>query len=132
MRTIKEIAQDITAQDNRLTALPMFIVERQRLIYGLNSGWADQFTWLSDGDEVSSRKRRYLEKRYDEGKETKGFERVGYIERWEFVTACFTEKGCKAYLRMNGHNLGKTRIYVETGYRNEEWAEVRAFLLDHR
>lgn len=49
--------------------------------------------------------------------------------RWEFVTACLTEHGCKEYLRFNGHNLGETRIYAESGFRNQEVQMLRLILM---
>jgi hypothetical protein len=53
----------------------------------------------------------------------------GKFEYWEFVTACFTEEGCKEYLRQDGHNLrGEVEIFVAGGYRNDEWEAVREHL----
>jgi hypothetical protein len=54
---------------------------------------------------------------------------VGYIDRWEYVTACFTEKGCQDFIAIEGHNLGETRIYADNSYRNNEYREIRDFIL---
>lgn len=55
--------------------------------------------------------------------------RLAVFDVWEFVTACFTEKGCKDYLAVNGHNLTEPRIYAAGSYRNEEFRTVREYLL---
>lgn len=49
---------------------------------------------------------------------------------WEFVTACLTDEGARAYMNANGHNLRKfSRIFVHSGYRNNEWIGLRNYLL---
>ena len=57
-----------------------------------------------------------------------GHHRTGYIDIMEFVTACFTEKGCAEFIRVNGHNLTDPDIYAYSGYRNQEWIDLRKFL----
>jgi hypothetical protein len=49
-------------------------------------------------------------------------------KHWDFVTACFTEQGCKDYLARDGHNLKEPRIYAAGSYRNSEWQAVRNYL----
>ena len=41
----------------------------------------------------------------------------------------FTEDGCKEYLKQNGHNLNKPRIYVESFHRCPEMIAIREFLI---
>lgn len=49
---------------------------------------------------------------------------------WEFVTACLTDDGARSYMKANGHNLRKcSRIFVHSGYRNDEWIGLRNYLL---
>lgn len=49
---------------------------------------------------------------------------------WEFVTACLTDEGARAYMNANGHNLRKfSRIFVHSGYRNDEWIWLRNHLM---
>lgn len=52
-----------------------------------------------------------------------------YRDEWVFVTACFTEQGCKDYIARDGHNLIEPRIYAEGSYRNLEFQELRKMLL---
>lgn len=44
------------------------------------------------------------------------------------VQPCFTEAGAGQYIWIDGHNLLKPEIYVASGYRNQEWIDVREFL----
>jgi len=131
---IKDIAERLRTQDNRCTAIPVFIVKENKRIYGFDPTYADgdDIAWIdsaNDCAEADSEERAKLEAEWDgTGEEPDGWTRTAYQDRWEFVTACFTEEGCKEYLRRNGHNHGATRIYVASGYRNDEWDAVREHL----
>jgi len=118
---ISSIKKNLLLQDNRITSHPIFIVQRKRKIYGVDKRYTEQFEWVSKYDGSFE---------YDESYQNDtDSEQIGYIEIWEFVTSCFTERGCKDYITVNGHNLGETRIYVESGYRNYEWQAIRELLM---
>lgn len=126
-----EIGRLIATQDNRITDAPIFIVQQKQKYYGVEDGYTDLYDWCHrDGEGTAD---GVLAKRLDEKeraeKSTGRWHKVGYIEVWEFVTACFTEQGCIDYLRRNGHNLRETRIYAEGSFRNEEFRAVREFLV---
>lgn len=143
MRTLQDIAQDVATQDNAITELPIFIVRQKRRTCGINDHYTDDFVWMSDGaepheaDSETTAKLNELSKTSDyvdeiilgeDGDETT-WKKVGYRDHWEFVTACFTRRGCEDYLRVNGHNLTNPEIYVASGYRNDEWKTMREYLL---
>jgi hypothetical protein len=101
------------------------------MICGIDPVWGGEIAWLDsdhsqihDAEEVERLEQAYR----DTGSEPDGFTRSGFVKRWEFVTACFTEQGCKDYLDANGHNLRNPRIYVHSGYRNAEWIKLREWL----
>lgn len=128
----------LNEQDDRYTADPIFLVQRKVIIYGMDSDYASSFCYASDdgdghsifsGDEYEELDRKFLSHQPLELEEQGTFNRVGYKENWEFVTACFTEQGCKDYIRRNGHNCGETRIYADSAYRNQEWIEMREYLM---
>jgi hypothetical protein len=48
---------------------------------------------------------------------------------WETATVCFTLKGAKEFVATHKHNLGETRIYVDSYYRNAEMIRVRDWLM---
>jgi hypothetical protein len=109
------IGENIRTQDNRITAHPVFVVQQKRRVWGVSSDYTDSFAYVDSDGGVHQKAGR-------------GRNRVGYLDHWEFVTACFTEKGCQDYLRINGHNLKEPRIYVESAHRNAEWQLIRAAL----
>jgi len=131
---IRKIAELIKTQDNRITDQPIFIVQRERRDYGYDSKWADDYVWVNSKDpedcfEEGDEKYDELNERDDMCESLGGWYKCYYQTRWEYVTACFTEQGCKDHITANGHNLGKTRIYADGSYRNFEFREVRDFLL---
>lgn len=102
---LREMGERLRTQDNLATAHPIFLVEQQRRIYGVDSDHTDDFEWL-------------------EG------ESVGYTMIWEFVTCCFSQVAAQSYIDANRHNLKEPRIYVASAYRNPEWIAVRKRLMD--
>jgi hypothetical protein len=142
MRTIADIAADLATQDNECTANPQFVVQKHERIWGIDSRYTEDFAWVdyendtAVADETTTKKLEALhDESYDDkieledgDGETIKWTRVGYRDQWTFVTACLTRAGCDEYLRLNGHNLGTTRIFVEGETRNKEWETLRAHL----
>jgi hypothetical protein len=127
------IGKLLATQNNRYTDQPMFIVQQRRRITGLDTDYCENIIWLCSEDdysEASEEEAAELEAAYQEtGRAKNGWMRTGYLDQWEFVTACFTEQGCKDYLARDGHNLKEPRIYAEGSYRNEEFRAIRNWLL---
>lgn len=129
---LEYIAKQIREQDNRITANPIFIVQQRHRQYGIDPNYCEDIIWLhsDEGEPVDDDEAERLEAEFKKtGDEPDGYTRTAYIDSWEFVTACFTEEGCKDYLRSNGHNLKEPRIYVESGFRNREWEFMREYLM---
>lgn len=128
---VLRIAENIRTQDNRITAHPIFVVQQRRRLYGMDPSYVDDVVWLHSDEsyEVSEEDAKRLEAAYRKSRsEPDGYTRTAYVDSWEFVTACFTEQGCKDYIASNGHNLKEPRIYAESGFRNREWQVLREFL----
>jgi hypothetical protein len=126
-----EIGKGIITQNNRITDAPLFGVERLRRDYGYNHEYADEYSWFdtdNEHDEASDLMAERLDSLEAGDRDWKGWKKIYYKERWEFVMACFTEQGCKDYLEIDGHNLGKTRIYAYGSHRNTEYRQVREYL----
>ena len=129
------IGELIRTQDNRITDAPIFIVQQRRREWGYDSAYCDDYKWLEteSGDycEADAEQVELLEEKENELFEsTDPWEKRYYKDHWDFVTACFTEQGCKDYIARNGHNLKEPRIYADGSYRNEEWRTVRKALMD--
>lgn len=128
------IANNIATQDNRITSHPVFAVQQIREYVGHPDYNSDRIVWTRDhyGEhiEIDSELRiKRLEELHKWGREVEGYTRHSMIRVWEFVTCCFTEAGAKEFIRINGHNLKEPRIYVYSGWRNEEWQMIRDWLL---
>ncbi len=130
--TLREIARRLLAQDNRMTDQPIFAVLEKQEMVTLDTHDHDRLVWVNvesgDHEEASPQKARALDKKVDQGDETPGWERYAVKEIDQFVTACFTEQGCKDYLATNGHNLRKPYIYAFGSHRNAEWRHILGFL----
>lgn len=127
---VQAIAERLHTQDNRITAHPLFAVRQKRVIGGLDADYADKFSWLYDGTEVDEETAARLDAMRDAGEPIPPeYQRIGYIEKREFVTGCLTEQGCKDYIAANGHNLNDPDIYAYGGYRNREWQVLREWLM---
>lgn len=142
---LAELANELRTQNNRCTAHPLYVVQQKRRIYGMDSAYCDDYEWhsedheyrysdeeiqsaiqdevelehgppVSDVDEVAGPRER------DPGEY--GYEKVYYIEYWDFVTAHLTERAANRYVRENAHNLNEPRVYVTSQYRCHEWIEV--------
>lgn len=125
---LSTIGELIRTQDNRITDQPMFVVFQKREIIGSDEHSPSRICWVWDGEEVSELRAKRLEALYQDGRDTRGYDRYAMQEVGEFVTACFTEHGCKDFLRQNGHNLRQPYIYACGSFRNNEYQLVRNWL----
>lgn len=114
-----------------MTDKPIFVVLQKREIVAHADYDHDRIEWLDDeGVEASKTKARRLEALHGEQRDTGRWRRLAIKEVDEFVTACFTERGCREYLEVNGHNLRKPFIYAYGSFRNAEFNVIRDWLMD--
>ncbi|WP_230324114.1 hypothetical protein [Citrobacter amalonaticus] len=131
---ISEIGELIRTQDNRITDQPFFAVMTKREMITSEDHDYDRICWVENqsGDyvEATETQHRRLEAIYQGRYEVReGWDRFAMKEIDVFVTGCFTEHGCKEYIRQNGHNLNKPFIYAFGSYRNHEYQKVRKFIM---
>jgi hypothetical protein len=127
---LDQIAENLRRQDNRITQAPIFAVQEKRRVWGVEEGDGHEWRETDDWGPVDDEKAAELERRFDIfGEIPEGYARICYLDIWQFVTACFTEAGCKEFIRINGHNLTEPRIYAYGSHRNAEWRTVRDHLL---
>lgn len=127
--SILAIARNLKTQDNRITDLPIFLVQQKRRIWTEDD--SEGYVWMNeDFDEAGDDKVRELDELDESGAEIpKGYFKAHYVHVWETSQPFLTEQGAKDYIAINGHNLKESRIYVDSGWRNEEWRMVRDFLM---
>ncbi|WP_413499220.1 ead/Ea22-like family protein [Buttiauxella gaviniae] len=125
------IGENLRTQDNRITSHPVFVVFQKEEMVVSEEFDHDRIAWVWEcGDgEVEDRTARRLEALHQGCRDTRGYSRYAMKSIKRFVTACFTEDGCKDYLRQNGHNLNEPFIYVDSAYRNDEWQVIRNWLM---
>lgn len=141
------IGRRIAAQDNRATDQPMFVVFQKREIVVDGDYDHDRIAWIGEEgrepDEETAAKldamRNDIESDHfmageieiddeDEGREEWRYLALKEVD--EFVTACFTEQGCKEFLAIHGHNLRQPFIYAAGSFRNREYQQLRTLMLN--
>lgn len=128
------IGELLRTQNNQYTDQPMFVVQQKRLIVGLDADYSqgdEDIVWSIDDCQYFAGEPEFeeMERGYQENSEVPDdWHRTSFTTQWEYVTACFTEQGCKDYLKLDGHNLKEPRIYAEGSYRNEEYRTLRNWL----
>lgn len=117
----------INTQDNRCTDQPIFAVMEKRGMVTLDTHDHDRIEWYDPANvsTADDSKARRLEALHNSGRDTPGWERYAVKDVDVFVTACFTEQGCKDFLACDGHNHCQPFIYAFGSHRNGEYQAVR-------
>lgn len=125
-----EIGLLINSQDNRQWDQPLFAVMEKRAMVTLDTHDHDRIEWYDpdSGTTADDRTARRLEAIHAGGRDVKGWERYAMKDVDVFVTACFTEQGCIAFLAIDGHNHTKPFIQAFGSYRNGEYQQLRGWL----
>lgn len=128
---LQELAHQMRSQDNRCTSYPVYTVQEKMLITGIDTDYTERTGWFhAEGQQAEGEEAAMLEAGYQEtGNEPEDWYRTGYLHRWEQVAAFFTLSAAENYIQANTHrHKGELRTYVESGYRNPEWKELRRLL----
>lgn len=127
------IRHELRTQDNRATGDPLFIVQQERTVWGLEEEYSDDCRWVFIDSVV--RDQFEEDHGYEASSTTEldpedfGWEKVFIKKHWEFVTAHLTERAAGQYLEQNRHNLTSPRVYVTSQYRCHEWNRLRKALI---
>ncbi|MGL6289273.1 MAG: hypothetical protein ACRC2H_01135 [Silanimonas sp.] len=126
----RRLVNDRTRNDH-YTSDPIYTVQREVRIYGLDSSYADHFAWMKDSELCDSDLSERLERRFNRGWTIPGrYKRVGYCTRWDFVDAYLSYDAAKERVEYESRkHHGTYRTYVESGCRNHEWKALQAWLL---
>ena len=129
MSKASDIAHEIATQDNRITADPIFVVQRRVRDCGYDPAYADECStvWLDvDCNEVTDEELAEVKAEYEEtGEEPDGYTLTSYVDRWEFVQPFLTLAAAEEFAEGMRRKGDEYRVYVDSGYRNHEWQWLR-------
>lgn len=132
---LERLHEALATQDNAITSNPIFLVQQKRRHIGFDAAYEedeDRLIWINGAaeEEVTrvsdpARFACFQAGNFD-GEEAEDWEVFGFTDSWEFVQPFLTREAAEEFRRREAHNLGETRIYVESGHRNPEWKRLRA------
>ena len=128
---LEKLGDRVVNEDNRCTAEPIFcVMEKEEIVVAEGYGH-DRIVWVDeDGNEASPTQNGRLEALYNNCRETPDkWRRLAVAKQDRFVTACFTEQGCKDFLAVQGHNLRQPFTYAFSLFRNEEMKQLRQLMI---
>jgi hypothetical protein len=119
-----QLTERLETQDNRATAHPIFLVQQEHRIYGMDPAYTDLSVWEPAYDNEC-----YYETAEEamvhEGLDgTDDLKQVFYVIEWRYVSAHFTEQAAVDYIEGHKHNLDNPRIYVASQDYCHEWNET--------
>lgn len=133
---ILNIGKLLLAQNDQYTANPMFVVERKRIVTGIDTDYCesdDDIVWIIEDSMIFNGDHEFseLEAGYNESATVpENYTRTGFSSHWEFVTLFFTQQAADNYISRHGHKHDATlRVSVESAYRNDEYQTVRDWLM---
>lgn len=125
------LAHELRTQDNAYTAHPIYIVQEEEFIYGIDSEYCDEYHWLfpDDGEVFTVPEDGEGLPLDEEQAEEFGYEKVYYHRQWKFKCAHLTLKAAEQYIETQRHNLKNPRVYVDSMHRCPEMIAIREFLM---
>lgn len=117
------------------TSHPIFLVQKRTRIYGFDSEYSNQYFWCrADRDngeyEADERTTKRLDALYEDGRDIKNWERIYYIDRWEYVNAHFTKEGALEFIKRKQHDYDELRVYVDSQYWCHEFNSIISALIE--
>lgn len=143
--------------DDHCTAEAMFVVQARRIVYGLDSDYADKRVIVSDDSEwfsvqdywdecedqqqvdLNAKAQEEAECDFLELDEMDQWEMLGELEdhqlvywdeRWEYVNSHFTKDAAEAFINRKAHDYRKgLRVYAEAQIYCWEYNTIKAAIL---
>jgi hypothetical protein len=122
------LATELQEQDNAYTASPIYCIQEEVLVTGIDTEYCETIGWFSSdgGGLADARKARALNRYYDRyGKEPADWVRTGYEYVWRYTGRSYLTKAAAAAFVGDSK---KHRVYVDSAYRNRELKEIRRLL----
>lgn len=135
---LEQLQTSLATDDNRCTSHPVFCV-RVKEVEEYVSTDSDYEYWLGEDYETIPKEASDAleeatwtgEKSVTVGDTTYVVEncyRMSVDVSYKIVQSFFTNKGAEDYIKSNSHNLNEPHVYVASGYRNEQWINLRRLL----
>lgn len=138
LEEIRHLAHLLATQDNAGTSDPLYTVQRRERRIGVDvkffaNGEVYAHKYDSDrelvfDDQHPEEFARFEAGEFPEGDDRFDWELIGYHDQWVFVQAFLTLEAAEQYRVNQAHNIGESRIYVESGHNNPEWKLLREFV----
>jgi len=130
---LNALGEELRTQDNLYTADPIYIVQEEEFIYGLDPRYCENYHWLfADEGEVYEVPEDGEGLPLDEDQaEEFGYEKTYYHRQWKFKCAHLTLKAANQYIETQRHNLKNPRVYVDSMHRCPEMIALREFLMSY-
>lgn len=136
---------------DHITANPIFIVQSEKRISGIDLDYDPKFYWTDTDHELElteSELEDRINEEAEEGCEFDEFDlsfdreitrdgeaiyqKIGYDTSWHYECAHFTKEAAEAFIKRKKHDHRKLRIYVESQYWCWEFNAIIQGLLDGR
>jgi hypothetical protein len=125
---LEKLAQELRTQDNAATANPIYIVQREKRIWGDFNGGGDGviYQWIADPEYWWNTKEEAFDAEtvLTEDNFNNYIEEIEYITERQYVTAHLTKKAAELFIKENKHRYNELRIFVDSQYRCKEWNEL--------
>jgi len=115
------------------TANPIFIVQKRQRVYGFDPAYGTDSVWINaenDHEVADERTAKRLNAIDDDGRSTGNWEKVYYVDRWDYVCAHFTREAAAAFIKRKSHDYDKLRIWVDAQIYCWEFNAIISGLLD--
>jgi hypothetical protein len=137
----ERLAAQLRTQDNAITSDPIFVVQRKLREVGWDPDYTECVCWIDGANETDvypdtdPERHARLEAAHrgdipwpSDEVEEENWTRTGFRWRWEFVQPFLTREAAEEFRASQAHNLGETRVFVESACRNPEWKLLRALI----
>jgi hypothetical protein len=144
---IKELQKELKEQDNVSDENPFYVVyEFEKIYYDGGNSEDEDYIWINEDCEEIDEEDLYEELgefeynpeeiSYEEHEkvcdfaEKKGYKKIYYDGGRKFVSAFFTRKSAKSFIKQNDYTWNKQYICVESLWRNDEMKDIRNHFLN--
>jgi hypothetical protein len=124
---LRELSLEMTTQDNRATAHPLYCVYVKEKYHGVDGDYTDEYDWLDEEGQIVDLAQYGLTEEQAEEQELPV--KTYFVKMTRFINAHFTMKAAKLYIKENKHNLTNPFVYVSSLNRCHEMIKIQKYLV---